>query len=372
MNAIAKTDRTFSRFRLTGVTLLIVAAGAVGVLWAGKQRGLRQEPRSEGGARVRVVTAEPEGGSGLLSLQGEAQPFVSAILYPKVSGFLRRISVDKGSVVHQGQVLAVLESAETDRDAAALQADYDNKLRASERYRALARQGIVSTQALEDAESAALVAREKLASQSAIQGYQRVVAPFSGVITQRYADPGAMLQNGAATSTAQPVLAIAQVDRLRVVLYLDQQAAYRIKLGTPLEVHPADRPDQVRALKVARMAGAIDPKTRTLLVEADLENQDGAFLPGGAVVARLQVPPRSGTLRVPSEAVVLRENRPCLAVVTKDRKVSLRQVLLGDDTGIQVQVLQGLQTGEKVILSPPVTLKEGDPVEAVEIEGPRK
>lgn len=367
-----------SRFRLAGLALLLTAGSGLGVLWASKSRSVGDEAKSlskeaEAGARVRVAQAEANGGDRALTVQGEAQPYVSATLYPKVSGFLRHIRVDKGSPVRQGQVLAVLEASETDRDAAALKADYENKRRTAERNRALTRDGILSAQALEDSEAAARVAMERLASQAVVQGYQRVVAPFSGVITQRFADPGALLQNGGSTATAQPVVSLAQVDRLRVVLYLDQQAAARVEVGAPLAVYPSGRPDVVRQIKISRRSGAVDPRTRTLAVEADLDNKDAAFLPGGSIMAKLQLSQAQAGLRIPSEAVFLREGKPCLAIVSPDQRLTLRQVVLGDDTGSLVQVFSGLQPGERVVLSPAITLKEGDrvvPVESVKASRP--
>jgi len=371
------TDRTFSRFRLGGFLLLIVVSAGVGVLWAHKDSSLKRESRSikaetEAGPSVRVVTVQADGLDRFLKLQGEAQPFQSTTIYPKVSGFLRQILVDKGSLVRQGQLLAVVESTETDRDTAALKADYENKRQTAERDRTLAKVGAVSLQTMEDAEAAARIAREKLASQAALQGYQRITAPFPGVVTQRFADPGAMLQNGGATATGQPVLSLAQVDRLRVVIYLDQQAASRLKVGADLEVRPSDRPDQVRHLRISRAAGAVDPRTRTLLVEADLDNRDGSFLPGGAVTASLRLPGRDGVLKVPSETIMIRNNQAHVAVVTPDRIITYRPVMLGDDNGTTVEVMQGLKAGEKVVLSPSVTLVEGGGARTVEVDPPRK
>jgi len=374
MSTVFEARSAHSRFSMTGLALLLMAGSGIGILWARQSRRVGNEAKSRSqeaaaGARVRVATAEQKGGAGWLTVQGEAQPYVSATLYPKVSGFLRQIGVDKGSPVRKGQVLAVLEASETDRDAAALRADYENKRRTAERHRALARDGILSAQALEDSEAAARVAKERLASQSVVQGYQRVVAPFSGVITQRFADPGALLQNGGATSAAQPLVNLAQVDRLRVVLHLDQQAAARVQVGTPVDVFPAGRPDLMRKIRISRRSGAVDPRTRTLSVEADLDNGDSAFLPGGAITARLQVPQVLAGPRVPSEAVFLRESKPCLAIVSPDQRLVIRQVLLGDDTGSWVQVLSGLNPGERVILSPAITLKDGDRVVPVETPG---
>nr|WP_320132178.1 efflux RND transporter periplasmic adaptor subunit [uncultured Holophaga sp.] len=370
-------DKTFSRFRLGGLMLLIVASAGAGILWARQSRRVAHEARAiqaeaAAGPSVRVALVQADGADGQLKLQGEAQPYVSTTLYPKVSGFLRRITVDKGSLVRQGQLLAVVESTETDRDTAALRADCENKQRTAERNRELGKVGALSQQAVDDAVAAARVARERLASQATLEGYQHLTAPFSGVVTQRFADPGAMLQNGGSTATAQPVLTLAQVDRLRVVLYLDQQQASRLKVGTELEVRPTDRPDQVRKVRISRAAGAVDPRTRTLLVEADLDNRDGSFLPGGAVMASLRLPGRPGTLRIPSECLTIRGSQTQVAVVGPEHRIAYRTVTPGEDNGLTVQILQGLQAGEQVVLSPTVTLAEGASVQPMAIESSRK
>ena len=221
-------------------------------------------------------------------------------------------------------------------------------------------------QAALDAGPRVRVGKEKEASQALLQGYCRVVAPFSGMVTQRFVDPGALVQNGGNSSTAQPLLALAQVDRLRVVLYLDQDQAARIKVGQGLEVFPAGRPDLSRKLVVARISGALDPRTRTLQVEADLDNRDRAFPPGGAVVARLSLPQRPG-LEIPSEAVVFKGDQARAAVVGADQKVHFQTLLLGEDSGTQVRVLKGLKAGDRVILTPPVSLRDGDRVQGVEL-----
>lgn len=367
------TETGFSRFRIGGIALLVVAAATITTLWAAQRSHVRHEADSrrgelEAGPRLRVATVNTEGGDPLIALQGEATPYASTTLFAKVSGFLREIRVDKGSAVRQGQVLAVIESTEVDRDAQALRADAENKQRSAERLRALGKQGIVSARDLEDAEAQASIAKEKLASQAAVQGYRNVVAPFSGVVTQRFADPGALIQNGGNSSTAQPIVSLAQVDRLRVVFYLDQQVAPRVKAGQSLELSPSERPDLVRTVRLARLAGALDPKTRTLLAEADLDNKDGAFLAGGFVQVRLRLPRETGKLEIPSEAVLLKGEKTLAAVVGPEQRVRLQPLFLGEDNGTQVHVLQGLKAGDRVVLNPPVTLKDGDRVQPVEIK----
>lgn len=355
-------------FKRGGIITLLLAAGGVGALLVARQAGERREARqlqaaADAGPAVRTARVTLQGGDRGLTVQGEALPYASTTIYAKVSGFLRSIPVDKGSAVAKGATLAVLEAPETDRDTQALQADADNKRRNADRARALGKDGLLSPQAVEQAVADAHVAEAKLASQAALKGYEVVRAPFAGVVTQRFADPGALIQNGGATSSAQPLVTLAQVDRLRVDFYLDATAAAAVRVGTPLEVRSADRPEVARTLKVSRVSGALDPKTRTLLAEADLDNRDGAFLAGGfvQVTLRVKVPAR---LALPEEALVLRQGRTFAAVLQADGRVRFQPVQVGEPENQAVRVLQGLKEGDTVVLNPPPGLKDGDRVQA--------
>lgn len=355
-------------FKLGGVLTLVVAALGVGGLYWSRQSGLKADTARrtadlQAGPRVRVAKAGLQDPQRDLSLQGEALPYASTTLYAKVSGFLRSISVDKGSAVTPGQVVAVVESPETDRDTQALQADADNKRRNAVRSKALGRDGLLSPRDVEQAEADAAVAEAKLASQATLKGYQVVRAPFRGVVTQRFADPGALVQNAGSSSTAQPLVTLAQVDRLRVTVYLDATVAALVKPGTPVEVRPVERLDVVRPAKLSRVAGALDPRTRTLLAEADLDNRDGAFLAGGFVRVDLKVK-ASSRFAIPLEAVVIRDGRPQAAVLQENGRVKFQALRLGEEEDSRVRVLGGLQPGDTVVLNPPPSLKDGDRVQA--------
>ena len=212
------------------------------------------------------------------------------------------------------------------------------------------------------------MAEQKLAAQAVGQQDRNVVAPFAGVITQRLSDPGALIQNAAGSTASQPIVSMAQVERLRVAFFLDQAVASRVKVGQEILVSPSDRPDLSRKVKVARLSGALDTRTRTLLAEADLDNRDGAFLAGGSVQVGLTLPKEPGKLEIPSEAVLLKGDKSFAAVVGADRKLTVRPILLGEDNGSRVRVLGGLHTGDRVVLNPPVTLKDGDRVQPVEVK----
>ncbi|HEX9081536.1 MAG TPA: efflux RND transporter periplasmic adaptor subunit [Holophagaceae bacterium] len=355
-------------FKLGGIVALVLAAGGVGALLLAREAGQRREARRlqaevAAGPHVRTAKVRRQGGERGVMVQGEALPYASTTLYAKVSGFLKRIPVDKGSLVSAGQTVAVLESPETDRQTQALHADAENKRRNAQRAQALGREGLLSPQDVEQAVTAARVAEATLASQSALKGYEVVRAPFSGVVTQRFADPGALIQNGGTTASAQPLVTLDQVDRLRVSFYLDASVASAIRVGTPMEVRPVEHPEVVRTLKVSRVAGALDPKTRTLLAEGDLDNRDRAFLPGGfvQVTLKVRVPER---LTLPEGGVVLRGGQPFAAVLQPDGRIRFQALTLGEDSGQEIQVLQGLQDGETVVLQAPADLKAGDRVQA--------
>lgn len=355
-------------FKWGGVLTLVVAAIGVVTILMAKQSAQRQEAgrRKEVaalGPLVRTERINAQGGERGLTLQGEALPYASTTLYAKVSGFLRSIPVDKGTTVKQGQMIALIESPETDRDAQALQADFENKRHNAERSRSLGQQGLLSPRDVEQAESDAQVAEAKLASQTTLKGYQVVKAPFRGVITQRYADPGALIQNAGSSSTAQPLVTLAQVDRLRVSLYLDASVASAVKAGMVVEVRPVDRLDQVRAAHISRLSGALDPRTRTLLAEADLDNRDGAFLAGGFVQVALKVKV-AGRLAVPAEAVVIRDGTSQVVVVQPDGRVRFQVLILGEEEAQRIRILSGLKEGDVVVLNPPLGLKDGDKVQA--------
>jgi RND family efflux transporter MFP subunit len=352
-------------FKRGGIITVLLAAGGVGALLMARQSGERREAHrlqaaTEAGPIVRTGRIALQGGDRGLVLQGEALPYASTTLYAKVSGFLRSIPVDKGSAVTKGQTVAVLEAPETDRDTQALQADADNKRRNAERAKALGKDGLLSPQAVEQAVADARVAEAKLASQATLKGYEVVRAPFAGVVTQRFVDPGALIQNGGSSSSAQPLVTLAQVDRLRVSFYLDAAVAAAVKAGTELEVRPVDHLDVARTLRVSRLSGALDPRTRTLLAEADLDNRDHAFLAGGFVQVTLKVKV-PGRLAVPEEALVLRDGKP-FAVVLAEGRVRFQSLQLGDEEGQKVRVLQGLKEGDVVVLNPPMGLKDGDRV----------
>ncbi len=359
-----------SRFRTAGIVLAVLVLAAVAGLKLVQQHSLgreagRRKVEVEAGPRVHSVVLGAEGGGAPLVFQGESLPWQSTTIYGKLAGFVKSIRVDKGSRVRQGELLAVVESPETDKQTLALKSSYENLLATAKRYDELGRQGVASSQDVDNARTAAQVAKQNWLSQSEQERYEKVLAPFSGVVTARLVDPGAFIQNASGSTSSQPILSMADLDRLRVTFFLDQSTAGLMRVGQEVTVSPAERPDLESHGRISRLAGALDVRTRTMLAEADLDNHDGRFLAGGYVRVALRLPGEAGRLELPAAALLMRGELPFAAVLTAGR-VHLAPLVLGEDAGNRVRVLQGLAAGVRVILNPNPGLREGDAVQSAD------
>jgi membrane fusion protein, multidrug efflux system len=336
------------------VALVVCVVGVVGL---GLHRA--SQARDEAGAReanlalgprVRVARATAASTMRKLTLQGEARAFASVTLYAKVSGYLRSIKVDKGDRVRAGQVLATIESPEIDSQIVAATADARNKRVNAKRFETLAPSKMVSDQEVEAAQANADVAEATQAALSTEGGYRVLRAPFDGVVTARFADPGALIQAATAgQSGALPIVSIVNGDRLRIYVYPDQSAAAYVRVGDEAEVRVPERAGFLRKAHVTRAAGELAPKTRTMLTEIDVDNEDGAILPGSFVNVTLQtkVPP---FVEVPADALVMKGEKASVAVVDDSAHVHYRPVVVADDDGQTVRLASGLEAGTRVAL----------------------
>jgi len=347
---------------LVATVLGVVGLGLHRTSQAREEAGARVDEASRG-VRVRVARAIASPPVRKLTLQGEARAYASVTLYAKVSGYLKNLKVDKGDRVKAGQLLATIEAPELDKQIASASADAKNKRVNAKRFEALAPSNMVSAQEVEAAQTGADVAE---ANQAAIttQGDYRVLrAPFAGVVTARFADPGALIQSATAgQSGALPIISLANPDRLRIYVYLDQSSASSIHLGDTAEVRTPERVGFVRKATVTRTAGELAPRTRTMLTEVDVDNQDGAILPGSFVnvVLEFKVTP---LVQVPVEALVMKGDKTTVAVVDDAGKVHYRPITVGDDDGATMRVLSGLEAGERVALNLGNEVDDGAPVQ---------
>jgi RND family efflux transporter MFP subunit len=316
----------------------------------------------ESGPLVQVVSAIPASDRRCLEFLGEARPYASVTLYAKVSGYLHEIRVDKGDRVSAGQVLAVIETPELDQDYQGAVADARNRRSIAKRLREVVPLGGASREAAETAEAAAAVAEARASSLRAQLDYKVLRTPFPATVTARYADPGALVQSATSSqTTALPIVTLCQVDRLRVEIYPDQRNASLVRIGDPGEVWDTARPDVRLPASVNRTSGELDPKTRTLLVELDLDNRDGIILPNSFVQVSLclKTPP---CIEVPVEALIMRRGRSCVAVVDGENRASFRDVVIYESDGRKLKLRSGLNAGERVALHLGDTVAEGSRV----------
>jgi RND family efflux transporter MFP subunit len=361
--------------RLYLVAALIIAAAVIVIVFLFARRyvlvkneAAQRSGELQAGPHVQVAVAKRAPQSRRLELPGEARPYATVTLFPKISGYLTRILVDKGDRVKSGQLVAVLESPELDSQYQAAVADARNKRIFAARAATLLATESIAIQDAQNAEAAARVAEATAASLKTQKGYQIIRAPFSGTVTARFVDPGALLQTAASSQTsAQPVVTLSRTDRLRVYLYLDQKNAGVVKVGDNGRVVDAARPGSEVTAKVSRISGELDVKTRTMLVELDLDNRSGKIPAGGFVQVKLDLalPP---AVEVPVEALHMKGEKPFVVVVGQDKRVVLRPVEAGDSDGRLVSLNRGVREGEQVVLNPGPGMAGGELVRPVAAE----
>jgi membrane fusion protein (multidrug efflux system) len=366
-------DNKIKRVAIYGgvVCVAIVAALYIYHFWHLHAERQRLEEEAKAGPRVQVVQATKTPPERVLTLVGEARPFASVTLYAKVSGYLKTVKVDKGDKVKKDQVLAVIESPEIDKEYQGAFAEARNKKAIAGRMNTLRERQLVSPQEADQANSDAEVAGARLESLAVQKGYETLRAPFEGTVTSRYADAGALMQNAANSQTsALPVVTVSQVDRLRVYTYVDQRDAAYIQVGSPAKVTVSERPDLEVQATVSRVSGELDPKTKMLLTEVDMDNHAGQIVPGSFVQVTLVVKTPEA-LQLPVQALVLMQGKPMLPIVGDDDLLHYREVRTGENDGQQVSILSGLKEGERVALNISNGLPDGSHVRPVAMEKPK-
>lgn len=364
---MASTLSQNRRFKRRAIYIVVISVILVGGIAAYNHLQLNRETErlaaeAQAGPHVDFTQAIKSPTQRTLSLVGEARPFASVTLYAKVSGYLKAVKVDKGDKVKKDQLLAVIESPEIDKEYQGSLADAKNKRAIAGRMNTLRKRNLVSPQEADQANSDAEVANSRLESLAVQKGYETLRAPFSGTVTARYADAGALVQNAANSQTsAQPVVTVSQVDRLRVYVYVDQRDASYIQLGGVANVKVAERPDLDLKATVTRVSGELDPKTKMLLTEIDVENTKGELVPGSfvQVVLVLRTPE---FLQIPVQALVIQQGKSMLPILAADDTIHYRVVKVGENDGQNVAILEGLKEGERVALNVGSNLTDGSHV----------
>ncbi len=368
-------QQMMKRARLvTLVVLLVLAAGAARTIVSrvANARELEAGTAERAKVFVRVTEARSSADGQTLALPGTLQGFVQSPISARSGGYLKRWYKDIGAEVKKGDLLAELDTPEIDQQlsqalAARQQAASSMDLAKSSmaRWEALRKKDAVSQQELDERRSAYAQASSNLAAADAnverlrqVEGFKRIVAPFSGIITRRNVDVGDLIDPGAGRS----LFVLSQTDPLRVYVNVPQSYANLVKPGQQVVVTQAELRGRKFDGKVARTAGSIDPATRSMQIEVSLPNADNALLPGAFVQVALPLKP-SGALLVAADTLMFRRDGSLVAAVDAQNKVRLKPVKLGRNFGLTVEVLEGLKGDEKLILNPSDSLAEGDQVE---------
>jgi membrane fusion protein, multidrug efflux system len=352
-----------------GAIALVAAALLAGLLFFLHHHKLTTEAERrrqdvDRGPRVFVTEARAAPAVRDLTLPGDVRGFLQATVYAKVSGYVKSIVVDKGDHVTEGQVLGVLESPEVDQQVAGAQADLVIKQRTFQRYQQLVKKDYVSQQDFETAGAQFQVSQATVKQMKAMQAYETLRAPFAGVVTARYVDQGALVPAATgSTQSALPLVDIADLHRLRILVFVQQDAAPFVHAGDTVRIGVDQQPDLRIDAPINRCADALDPRTRAMLCEIWIANDHHLF-PGAFVHVTLHL----AAPRVPvidSSALLMRGDKPSVAIVRQSH-VHFANVRPGLDDGKTVQIVAGLRAGERVVLSPPFELAEGAVVQEVE------
>jgi RND family efflux transporter MFP subunit len=325
---------------------------------------------------VAVVRATRSDAIQDVSFPGNVQAFVETPIYARTAGYLTKWYVDIGGKVQAGQLLAVIDTPEVDQQlrqaqAAQLQAEANLDLAktTAERWQNLLKSDGVSQQEVDQNVSAYKARQADFQAAAAnvdrlkyLQSFQRVTAPFSGVITARSVDIGALIAN----SNAQQLFKLAQINILRVYLNVPEPYGNDMLPGLAAQLHVAEFVNRTFVGKVVRTAGAIDPTSRTLLTEVDVPNPKGEILPGAYAEVAFHLKGGVQALVIPSNTLIFRSAGSQVAVV-ENSHVHLRNVTIGRDFGGSLEIVSGLRDSDEVIVNPPDSLSEGQLVAVQQI-----
>ncbi len=358
------------------IALLIGAAIVIGLRFARAQT-LNDAARNQAQLFVNVVTPKRASAASMLTLPGTLQGMIEAPIYARTSGYVQRWYKDIGEHVKQGDLLAQLAvpevaqqllEARAAQDQAATNAQLAKSTLA--RWETLRLRDAVSQQELDERRNTAALASATQAATAAsvrrlqeLVGYSRITAPFSGVVTKRNIDIGTLIDAG---SNSKILFTVAQLDPLRVYVYVPQAYASQISIGAATEITFKEMPGKVFSGKIVRSSGAIDPVTRTLQVEITLPNAEGKLMAGAyAQVAIKGLGNPANTLTIPGNSLLFRPEGPRVAVVDNEGKIRLQAVTISRELGGMVELAAGVRLQDKLVVNPPDSLATGDVVQVV-------
>jgi RND family efflux transporter MFP subunit len=376
-------DKKIRRYALLALVIAILLGiwGEVSRVLA--RSALGKETAESAIPTVVTVTAKSSTLGEDLVLPGAVQAFIEAPIYARTSGYLKSWNTDIGTPVAKGQLLAEIETPEVDQQLSQAQADLATA-RANEALSNTTNvrwQGLLSTESVSkqdaDEKSGDAAAKKAAASSAAanvarlhdLESFKRVVAPFTGVITARNTDIGALINAG--QSAGSELFRIADTRKLRIYVRVPEAYAAVTKPGLEAELRFAEQPNKTFAAKTVRTSNSLDAILRTLQVELELDNAKGEIFPGAYAEVHFKIPASAATLRLPANTVLFRSAGLQVATLDGDHRVKLKSIVQGRDFGSTIEVLSGLEADETVVLNPPDSIADGAQVRVAAAPSPQ-
>ena len=379
--AVSTAKRSRKSWLVLAIAAIAVVALLISGIWSRVKAGgtLRAETAQAALPAVSIVSPKQTAPADEIILPGNVQPFITSPIYSRTNGYLKKWYFDIGAHVKKGQLLALIETPEVDQQ---LQQARSNLLTAQanlelasvtkNRYLGLLKSNAVSQQDADNAvgtynANKSIVEADNAAVEqySALVSFEKIYAPFDGVITARNTDIGDLINSGSGTGVKTDLFHIAQPGKLRVYVNVPEEYSQGIKTGMTADLTLAEFPGRKFQGQLVRTAEAIEMTTRTLLVEIDVDNPTGTLLTGSYAEVHLAVPTRASTFLLPVNTLIFRSEGLHVATV-KDGKVVLTAVTPGHDFGNQIEIIAGLKPDDQVIINPPDSIVSGQAVLVVQ------
>jgi RND family efflux transporter MFP subunit len=381
LNDVEAGKRPRKRWVGLAIALIVIAALLGSGIWSRvrARATLDAETARVAVPAVSVVSPKQTAPAEEIILPGNVQPFITSPIYSRTNGYLKKWYFDIGAHVKQGQLLAVVDTPEVDQQ---LQQSLSNLNTAKanltlaeitkNRYEGLLKKNAVSQQDADNAvgtynaNKAIVDANQANVKQlQALQSFEKIYAPFDGIVTARNTDIGDLINSGSSSTARTDLFHISQPDKLRVYVNVPEEYSQGIKVGMTADLSLAEFPGRKFQGKLVRTAEAINATTRTLLIEIEVDNPSGTLLTGSYAEVHLKVATHASTLLLPVNTLLFR-SEGLRAGVVKDGKVVLTALTPGRDFGNQIEIVSGLKPDDQVIINPPDSLVSGQQVQIVQ------
>jgi RND family efflux transporter MFP subunit len=342
----------------------------------GEHKALAQQTEQMAVPYVSVIRATPVTADSEMVLPGTLKPFVESPLYARTNGYLKKWYKDIGSHVAKGEILADIDTPEIDQqlaqsraDLVTSQANLSLSSLTAARYQDLIKTDSVSRQDLDNANGDLAARRAMVQSADAnvkrleeMESFKHVYAPFAGIITQRNVDPGTLINAGNGGAATKEMFDLAQIDPMRVYVAVPQSDSPSIHLGLKACLTLTELAQRSFCGQVVRTANSIDPSTRTLLTEVDVPNGSGTLLPGSYAEVHFDVKATGQRVSLPVNALLFRPDGTMAAVLDSNNRINLKKLTIGRDFGNALEILQGIDATDRIVINPPDALEEGEQV----------